>query len=278
MKYLIYKGTGGLIHMLCGLIHCITWAIKNKHILIIDVISHKCFQHYLSDFFILQETGTLKYSEYYNIIEKGVHFRRLNMDYIKNYPNIEVDKGLGNNTHMYLLNNIKLRVSLDGYNMNDMVKIYAGPGCNSYINLIKYIKVKQDILDIIKARDNNVLLNNKYIAIHYRNTDIKNDINTFIDSVKKSQYKLIYLATDDSKAYDIFKLKLPNHTIIQYTIPFDAQGNPIHYAYDDKYNLILNTLIDIYYLLHGEEFIPSLKSSISRLICTMRETNKNIFI
>ncbi len=277
MKYLIYKGTGGLIHMLCGLIHCITWAKKNNHILIIDVKSHKCFQHYLSDFFILQETGNLKYSEDYNIVEQGAKFRRLHMDYIKNYDNIEVDRGLGNNTHMYLINNIKLRVSLDGYNMNDKVKMYAGPGCNSYINLIKFIKVKPDILDIIKKRDINDLLNNKYIAVHYRNTDIKNNINLFIDNIKKSKYKLIYLATDDSMAYNIFKLNLPDYTIIQYTIPFNSKGKPIHYNDNDKYNLILNTLIDIYYLLNGTEFIPSITSSISRLISTMRETKQNIF-
>jgi hypothetical protein len=277
MKYLIYKGTGGLIHMLCGLIHCITWAIKNKHILIIDVISHKCFQHYLSDFFILQETGSLRYSEDYNIVETGIKFRRLHMDYIKNYKNIEVDRGLGNNTHIYLLNNIKLRVSLDGYDMNDKVKMYAGPGCNSYINLIKFIKVKSDILDIIKKYDNDNILDNKYMGVHFRNTDIKNDINIVIDTINKSSYKNIYLATDDSMAFELIKSKCSNYNIIQFTKPINANGKPIHYADDNKYSLILNTLIDIYYLYKADIFIPNISSSVSRLINYMRENKKSIF-
>ena len=64
--YLIYKGTGGLIHMLLGLVYCINYCIKYKNILIIDVISHKCFKHYLSDFFILDCSNIeLIYSEDY---------------------------------------------------------------------------------------------------------------------------------------------------------------------------------------------------------------------
>jgi hypothetical protein len=62
MKYCIYKGTGGLIHMLSGLVYCINYCLKYKNILIIDVISHQCYKQYLSDFFIIN-CSSLNYSE-----------------------------------------------------------------------------------------------------------------------------------------------------------------------------------------------------------------------
>lgn len=263
--------------MLCGLVHCISWAKKNNHILIIDVKSHHCFKHYLGDFFILQNIDNLRYSEDYNIIETGVKFRRLNVDYIRDYPNIEVDRGLGNNTHKYLLNNIPLRVSIDNYDKNDKIKIYAGPGCNSYINLIKFIKVKPEILNIIKNLNNDNILDVKYMGVHFRNTDIKNDINIIINSIKQSSYNTIYLATDDYSAYDLIKKECSNYNIIQFTKPINANGKAIHYADNNKYSLILNILIDIYYLYKSDTFIPCVSSSVSRLINSMRENNISIF-
>ncbi len=279
MKYCIYKGTGGLIHMLCGLVHCILWSIKNNHKLIIDVKSHKCYQHYLSDFFELRNIDRLDYSEDYSSIEQNVKFNRLSMNTIRDYPNVEVDRGLNNNTHIYLLNNIRLRVSLDGYPKQQQVKMYAGPGCNSYPGLVRFIKVKENIINIIKE---NQELDN-YIGVHFRNTDIKNDIEQLIIEIKQSSklnpnYTNIYLATDDYNAYEKLKSHLPNHKIYQYTKPINANGKPIHYNNDNKYILILNTLIDIYFLRKSNIFIPSMQSSISRLINYMRESNENIFI
>ncbi len=274
MKYCIYKGTGGLIHMLCGLVHCILWSIKNNHKLIIDVKSHKCYNHYLSDFFELRNTNGLQYSENYDCIEPNVKFNRLNMNTIRDYPNIEVDRGLNNNTHIYLLNNIRLRVSLDGYPNHQQVKMYAGPGCNSYPGLVRFIKVKENIINIIKEHSN---IEN-YLGVHFRNTDIKNNIDQLIIEIRKySNYTKIYLATDDYKAYEQLKKAFPNHTIYQYTKPINANGKPIHYNNDNKYILILNTLIDIYFLNKSNIFIPSMQSSISRLINYMRENNQNIF-
>ena len=92
--------------------------------------------------------------------------------------------------------------------------------------------------------------------------------------VSLTNFNLLLKLTKD--AGEKFKLNLPEHNIIQYTVPFDSKGLPIHYTNNDKYNLILNTLIDMYYLTYSTDFIPSITSSISRLVCAMREHN-NIF-
>jgi hypothetical protein len=271
-KFVIYKGTGGLIHMLCGLVHCITWCKKNNHFLIIDVKSHSCYKHYLSDFFVIKDFNN--YSEDYSVVNSTYNYHRLPISYIRDYPNIEVDRGNGNFTHSYMINGFNIRCNLDDIGIKeDKIKIYAGPGSNSHIQLINYIKVKSEIIELIKKYDP---IDN-YIGVHFRNTDIKNDINKIINDILKHSYKTIYLATDDCNAFDIMKSRLPNHNIIQYTKPIDSKGKPIHYINDDKYTLIINILIDIYFLSKSDIFIPSNVSSISHLINRIKETNIQLF-
>ena len=273
--YLIYKGTGGLIHMLLGLVYCMRFCIKYKNILIIDVISHKCFKHYLSDFFII-DCPELTYSEDYNIIETGITFNNKSIDYIKNYPDVEFNVKDINTVYQYQIDNINIRRKLSIDDAKKRIKIFAGPG--SYggpkFNLIlKYIKVKQEILNIIKEYP--VIQN--YIGVHYRNTDIKNNINIIINNISKNKYNNIYLATDDSTAYDKLKAAFPNHNIYQYTKPINSNGLPIHYAFDDKYKLTLNLLIDLYFLYNSNEFINSEGSLVSNFVLSMRNENKSIF-
>ena len=154
-----------------------------------------------------------------------------------------------------------------------MLNIYAGPGLNDYLSILKYIKVKPEIVNIIKEKP---MIDN-YIGVHFRNTDIKNNIDQIIIEIKKhSNYTNIYLATDDYKAYEQLKLALPNHNIYQYTKPINANGKPIHYTETNKYNLVLNLLIDIYYLYMSDVFIQSPGSLVSAFVYDMR--NKKEFI
>ncbi len=272
--YLIYKGTGGLIHMLLGLVYCMNYCIKYKNILIIDVISHKCFKHYLSDFFIL-DCPLIKHSEDYNIIEPNITFNNKSMDYIKNYPDVEFNID-PNTVYKYQIDNINIRHKLSINDIKKKVKIYAGPGSYGgpkFNLIIKYIKVKHEILKIIKEKPS---IEN-YIGIHYRNTDIKTNLNDIILKVSKNKYNNIYLATDDYSAYDKLKAAFPNYNIYQYTKPINSHGNPIHYAYDDKYILVLNLLIDLYFLYNSNEFIYSEGSLVSNFVLSMRNEKQSIF-
>lgn len=270
--YFIYKGSGGLIHMLLGLVYSIEYCIKYKNVLIIDVISHNCYKHYLSDFFIIKRTEQeLIYSENYDTIEPNILYNKKSMDYIKNYPNIEVNVDI--NHHKYLIDRINIRRKFTEDDAKKKVKIYAGPGRHTFDLLIKNIKVKPEIINIIKEK---TIIDN-YIGVHYRNTDIKTDISSIINNIKKYKYNNIYLATDDFSAYDKIKKALPNYTIHQYCIPINSNGMPIHYANKDKYNLVLNLLIDIYFLYKSNEFVYSEHSLVSRLILEMRKEKKSIF-
>jgi len=271
-NYIIYKGTGGLVHLLGGLVFSINYCIKHNNILIIDVISHTCFKHYLSDFFIIKNTNSLIYSEDYSLVEPNIYFgNKYSINDIKNYPNVEIVKGkLSYDYHFY---KYSIRYSLHATAYRQRLTIYAGPGLNDHLSIIKYIKVKDEILNKIKEFSE---INN-YIGVHFRNTDIQSDFNDFINKIKKYNYNNIYLATDDATAYDKIKISLPNYNIYQYTKPINANGEPIHYAEKNKYNLILNILIDIYFLYNANDFINSAQSTVSRLILKMRKEGKSIF-
>ena len=276
--YVIYKGSGGLIHMLCGLVYCMNYCINNDYILIIDVIGHSCYKHYLSDFFIInnETCSKLIYSEDYSIVDpKAMFARKYSVDYIKNYTNVEVP--IRKNVYEYKFNVYPLKHALYTTSKRAQIRIYAGFGINDYSSIIKFIKVRPDIKDKIKE---NLEIDN-YIGVHFRNTDIQNDFNIFCkrieECIKKTNYKNIYLATDDATAYDKFKNKFPNHNIYQYTKPINSNGEPIHYAEKNKYNLILNVLTDIYFLYKSNDFINSDTSTISRLILVMKKENKSIF-
>ena len=273
--YVIYKGTGGLVHMLSGLVFCMDYCIKNNNILIIDVISHICFKHYLNDFFIIN-CSNLKYSEDYSIIEpKDLLFARsTSIDYIKNYPNVEKrEMHDGQQIMNYRINNIIIKKSLGNIPNKSKLNVYAGYGKHDFLSIIKYLKVKPEILEIIKQKQQI----NDYIGVHFRNTDIKNNFNEIVNLIKKYKYNNIYLATDDLQSCNQFKLALPNHTIYQYTIPINSNGGPIHYINPDKYNLILNILIDLYFLYNANEFVHSNWSLVSKFVLSMRNEKHSIF-
>ena len=143
---------------------------------------------------------------------------------------------------------------------------------------MKNIKVVQKIKDDLK---NEKKIEEKYITGHFRNTDMKHDINEFIDKIKetinKTGINTFYLATDDSTAREKIATELPaDITIIQNTVPPANIGN-LHYGLKDKYKQVYECLRDFYFILGAEEFIPSRKSGMSRLIVEMRKNKFSFF-
>ena len=129
--------------------------------------------------------------------------------------------------------------------------------------------------------DNEKKIEGKYIAGHFRNTDMKHDINEFIQRVKeiinKTGIKTFYLATDDSTARGRIATELPEDiTIIQNTVPPANIGN-LHYGSKDKYKQVYECLRDFYFILGAEEFIPSRKSGMSRLAMEMSKNKFSFF-
>lgn len=271
-NYIIYKGSGGLIHLLGGLAYCCEYVTKNRNYdLILNISNHPSFGVNFNDYF---DFNYIK--KYYNSdnllnnIKFKDHLNRIPLEYIFNhiigYENTYI---LNYNGHK----NRTLDMGIPLEKNNDNNKIYVGHGGNSKNLIIKHIKCNKTIIDKL----NKYKINEEFIAVHFRNTDRKNDINIFINEIKKYKNYKIYIATDDIKSLDIFNDQLKDYKLFYYNIPFDANGENIHFNNPDKDNIIMSLIIDIYMMYHSKIFIPSTNSLVSKFVQYLKNNNNNFF-
>lgn len=258
LKYIIYKASGGLVHMLKGIHFCIQKAKETNRKLIIDCANHSAFMMDFGRIFYIDD-ASLNYSDNYDECPVSDEIKKAPAKYING---------------QYFIG--ERNISIVDWDTRDDVIIYAGAHGNLQMKNIKVVqKIKDDL-------DNEKKIEGKYIAGHFRNTDMKHDINEFIDKIKetinKTGIKTFYLATDDSTARDLIASELPaDITIIQNTVPPANIGN-LHYGSKDKYKQVYECLRDFYFILGSDEFIPSHKSGMSRLAVEMRKNKFSFFI
>lgn len=165
----------------------------------------------------------------------------------------------------------------------DDVVAYCGGGKRYPIGVIK---VKDEIIDAIQKSGR--IVEGNFMSIHFRNTDLKNDIESYIKKVVEccKKYKkngsngldCLYVATDDYNAFGIFEERLKGIIkVIRMTFPEDFGGSNLHYNSTDKKKVIDNCLIDIYNTLNSKVFIPSSNSGLSKWIVGMIKSKDDIF-
>jgi hypothetical protein len=269
-KYILYIGSGGLAHMLSGLSLCIEYAKKNKRILIIDLYKCGYFQNKFSNYFILLENIIIE-ENYDSIIND-------------NYYDISIKNFF--DSKIYLVNrkytclNKNLTDTLDNPS-TDKIVIYCGCGKG---NINNNIYVKDNIKNIIKSKCIN-LIEEEYLSIHYRNTDLKHDINFFIEIINKNKILLkknninkIFISSDDCKAFEEFnKILHKEFKLFRVSDVIETNGAPLHYFSKDKEKVTMDILTDIYLILNSKYFIQSKNSGISKWIKMMNNSKKNIF-
>ena len=275
-KYVIYKGSEGLINMLGGVAYCADWCIQNNHKLLIDFKSNPHYNIYFSTFFYLKDFDFIEnydlidfdFIENYDLIDFN---NEININNLKNYiPKIIIN----NNVKKYEFNNNIISKSLYCWDKNSNIKIYCGNGGLSRQKICRFIRIKNDILIKILKYELNVKYDT-YLAIHYRNTDIKNNIINFYDMIEKFQN--IYVATDDIMIVSKLQKKFPDKNILSFSEPEKSSIIPMHYLKKNKYNLVFNLLVDIFICTKSNDFVGSPNSSISRLIFFFKNHNTTIY-
>jgi hypothetical protein len=186
--------------MLKGIHFCIQKAKEMNRKLIIDTLNHSAFMMDFSRIFFIDD-ASLNYSDAYDECPVGDEIKKTQSKYING---------------QYFIG--EQNISTVDWDITDDIIIYAGAHGNLQM---KNIKVVQQIRDDL---DNEKKIDEKYIAGHFRNTDMKHDINEFMDKIKetinKTGIKTFYLATDDSTAREQIATELPaDITIIQNTVP-----------------------------------------------------------
>jgi hypothetical protein len=264
MKYLVYKISGGLCHMLIQINNLIYLSKELNRFLIIDCLGG-AFQNDFNKYFSIPD---FKYVTNYDCLYED---NSLNKELFEPYVNANVI----NSENGYVLNGKLIDSTINSMKENNDEIIYCS--CTENIRNIPWqIKANKNIVDKISTHK----INGKYIGVHFRNTDAKNTLESFIPKIMEysKQINTIYLGTDDYAAFDRLNKLLENKfKIIQYTKPFNAGGKNIHYSNPNKDEVIMNALIDMYHLIYSTHFVPSLNSSFSRKIIEFKREGDNFF-
>jgi hypothetical protein len=259
-RFLVYKLSGGLNHMLKQINNAIHLSEMSNRILILDT-KGGAFDNDFNKYFIIPDKV---YFTNYETIE--------NSELYKKYQ-----KSIEGNVQYY---------NLDGKSIlltpNEVLKsedeivfftyLRVGLGKKDW-----KIKVKKEVIEEIKSISK---IENEYIGFHFRNTDMKSDFSILFLKVFEhtKDIKTLYFSTDDAKALIELESVLPvDVKIIQFTKPFDASGKNIHYGNPNKDEVIMNALIDMYYLKNSKYFIGSPGSSFSERVKISRENKDNLF-
>lgn len=269
-KYIIYKSSGGLTHYLKGLIYAYIIAKQQNRLLFIDNNQESMNKLKFNDFFKFKEDINYIDNDYSLLSEDIIYKNKYNKTDIIN------SKGVYKDYNKYYIYEYNCNTYL---NNNENLVIYSGPGLNSVSEIHNYITLNNIIMN--KLNKSNKIHNN-YISIHYRNTDIRNNINKYIDKINKYNKNIntLYVASDDYDAYETFKRFFPNMNVIRYVIPNNNNGKNIHsnvIIYEQSYKQMYETLLDMYMIFNSTYFIPSNNSGLSQFIKNNIQSEINIF-
>lgn len=265
-NYLVYKISGGLNHMLNEINYCIVLAQRTNRKLIIDTNSsafsndfNKYFEipnlEYYTNFDIIKNDKSIDLSKYHNFISGTTKYDK--GDYKLNGQSIYLTEEQIMKSKERILFFTKLKNFLSGVILYRKEKFH--------------IKVRKNIMDEIKSVSK---IDGEYVGLHFRNTDMKSDLTSLVKDMSNhlGKIKKIYFATDDYSSFDKLKKMVPfNVEIYRNTIPFNNGGKNIHYGNPNKDEVIMNALIDMYFLKNSTVFIPCNQSSFSKRIIFLRK-------
>ena len=258
MKYIVYKGTGGLFHNFRGCERAIQLSIQHDMSLIIDMQCHTGWGRF-NDNFTVQSDDLIYYDDYETVPE-------------------HVKKFESGSAHKYGYSGRNSNYNIDL--VKDVNVVYGTMSSKSFFkNLsLESIKVNEDYFDKIKS--NNPPSDEKYIAAHFRNTDRKNNIKQFYDkihtAVKKHDIHTLYLATDDSEAKIKIQKQFPRLKLIQKANPPSGVKN-VHYNHPDAETQMFECVQDLYNIFTSDVFIPCMNSGFSYGTVSMIEQGYTLF-
>jgi len=262
-KYLIYKVTGGLAHMLTHINNAIHLSKLSNRLLIIDCFAN-AFQRDFNQYFNIPD---FIYTTKYDCLYQD---ESLNKETFETY--IKTDALWIDGP--FFLKDILLNVHIkDVIESNEKIIYCTWIEEKEVTGIPWYIKVNKDIVDKIAINK----INEKYIGVQHRNTDRKQDLTKLVPKILEysTQTNLIYLATDDYTSFDNLTALLGDKfKIIQYCKPYGDKahhGLNIHYNNPNKDEVIENALIDMYHLIRAPYFVPSMDSRFSLKILDFRK-------
>ena len=299
VRWIVYKGSGGLAHMLGGLSDAIKIAKRTRRHLVIDCRSAGAFQSSFDKYFYIEDEALSYSCSYEQIPDAAVH-RSGSVEALKEVPVVwrKGDRYFLNDEDVTIVSDRLGRPSIAGSEAD--VVFCGGPGVGMFgekpslhTRLAALIltggsvdtaKWNQDLMlqsTFVKQIKQDFRIEGDYIGLHFRNTDIENDISSYLPrlraAIQKYSINRLAIATDDYKARSVFASALPEVDVVQLTSPGSFEGKNIHYHSEDKSKQIYECLLDIYMLVNSSVLVPSMNSGLSRWVVQMVEDRRNLF-
>ena len=256
MKYLLCRPTCGLNDSLCFIQNSIDFCKRYNRILLIDTNYNSLYKFNFSDVFKFIDDKNIIYDS--NKIKEILNDKKLTIypneiTNLYNYSLFFKDKIFINRTvlkspNVYIQTHINFHI-----NYKEDIIIHNHWTATPLLShkLIKNLKLTDYYINDIIEKYNQIP--KPYISIHIRNTDYKLNYKDFYNKNKeKIKDANIFLATDSIDALKFFKAqklkiysftKLPNKNI------------PYHLSNNNKDDILLNTISDLFLLALGNNFI-----------------------
>jgi len=300
--YTIHLCTGGLAHMLKLLGTTISYCKVSGRTCVIYSENHAAFLMPFYDIFtptnkFVREKLLVSEREYADIISNYAFNSPINAPPILSSVKLQYygTEELGNK-YALVKNNLKYSYNLELNEDEDKTpfQLTTGQRCDRKNRKLNLIGGWQSSLTALKINDyiiNEALLRqselmDSYIGVHFRNTDMKHDINTIFDDLRntvlETKINQVFLATDDISSLELFRSEFPELVFKSLSeIPdYKKLGQKsIHYmsikAMDkaglSKKKQVEDALCDILCLADSTHFIASRNSAMSHLVQFLRE-------
>ena len=268
-KYMYYEPKGGFNDVLCSIRMCLACCIKNNRVLLVNGLKSE-YKVQFTDYF---DTPDFNKDVIYDIeqIKKICLNKSLSV-----YPNIfqnEMDNILsGKIEFTYTKNGFMYKdntLTLPNKNITEDIIVYSCCGGGYGIQLLRHVSFNKNVMDICNERYK--MLNNPYLGIQIRNTDIKCDYIRFFNenlALIKS-YSEIYLATDDVNVLVFFRDKgvsVKNFT----TFPDEIYTN-LHNSKIDPNVKFIDMISDMFILSLSDNLVSPSAGGFARLISNARD-------
>jgi len=274
-KYVYFIPCGGLNDCFTNINKIIQYCKKYKRILLLDMLQSN-YKINMSEYFIIKDTGiniiydnniinTIISNTKNTIYPHGIESIR--DDIISNKLNLKYQS----QKPFFTYKNIPLILPYKAIH-NDIVihsRCGGGDGSIFLINNIYFHKlIKTFIIDKLK------LLENNYLCIQVRNTDIKSN---YIDLYNKNKkyihsFNKIYLCTDDKKVYNYFISKKLN--IYCFTSFPSNNCRNLHTSNIDSEIKIKDLFVDIFLATSSKNILSNSKGGFINLLrkCFLKKT------
>lgn len=265
-KYLYLIPQGGFNDILCRIMSALIFCRRYNRILLLDTVHTISYGINWSDFFGMNISDVI-----YDI--KKIKNIILNSNKkLSVYPKELDGKILDIIDGKFRLERISKPTSAK---TEDVIFNRECGGCFSGYSIFKLLKINLNIKRYCQIKYSSIP--KKYLGIHIRNTDYKNNYRLLYKKNKSliHKYDNIYVASDDPRVIEYFKTK--NLNVFNFTTFHESPNETLHYSNVPGNIKIRDIMCDIFILSQSDKILSTSKGGFTQLIKSCFKKKKEVW-